>query len=193
MTEFAACHTCAQAVVAYANGIIFEAVGKVVFSLCHRSNEHADAFAWRKRVNVVSDSYYLGVEAECDFSATWRKVVRDGILDDLEKLFLGIDRSNGQTMKKLHHQACKSFESSRYPDSWADFDEDTFSCMYKDLELSSFVDRRVKERKEALHRQISICCVEGLIEKDLVCYIRPSFANVSAHLAHDANMFVAVQ
>lgn len=53
-------------------------------------------------------------------------------------------------MKKLHHQACKSFESPWYSYSRADFDEDTFCCMYEDLELSSFVDGRVEEGKEAL-------------------------------------------
>ena len=48
-------------------------------------------------------------------------------------------------MEKLHHQASKSFEGSRYSDGWADFDEHTLCCMYEDLELSSFVDGRVEE------------------------------------------------
>ena len=32
-----------------------------------------------------------------------------------------------------------------------------------------------------------------LIEEDLVRYIRARFADVSAHLAHDTNMFIAVE
>jgi len=40
---------------------------------------------------------------------------------------------------------------------------------------------------------VSIWCVGDVIEEDLVRYVRAGFADVSAHLAHDANMFVAVQ
>lgn len=90
MTEFAACHACAQAVIAYADRLVFEAVSEVVFSFCHCANEDANAFAGVQRINVVSNSYHLGVKAEGNLSATWRKVVGDGILDDFEELFLRI-------------------------------------------------------------------------------------------------------
>ena len=53
-------------------------------------------------------------------------------------------------MEKLHHQASESFEGSWYSNSWTDFDEDAFCCMYEDLELSSLVDGGVEEREEAL-------------------------------------------
>ena len=90
MAEFAACHTSAEAVVAYADGLVFEAVREVVLPFCHCPNEDADALAGDERIEIVSDSDYFGVEAECDLSATWRKVVGDGILDDFQQLFLRI-------------------------------------------------------------------------------------------------------
>ncbi len=50
-------------------------------------------------------------------------------------------------MEKLDHQPSEAFEGPRYSHAWANFDEHTLCCVYEDLELSSFVDGRVKESK----------------------------------------------
>ncbi len=90
MTKFAACHASAQAVVAYADGLVFEAVRKVVLSFCHCPNKDTDAFVGDQRVYVIPYSHHFSIEAECNLSTRWRQVVGDGVLDDLEKLFLRV-------------------------------------------------------------------------------------------------------
>lgn len=47
-------------------------------------------------------------------------------------------------MQKLHHEACKAFECSRYPDGGADFDKDSFRRVDVDLQLPGFVYWRVE-------------------------------------------------
>ena len=53
-------------------------------------------------------------------------------------------------MEKLNHETGESLECSRYADSRADFDEDTFGSMYVYLEFTSFIDRRIKKGEQAL-------------------------------------------
>lgn len=53
----------------------------------------------------------------------------------------------------MNHKARKPLERSGNPDSWADFDQDTFGSMDVNLELSGLVDGRVKKCEEALETQ----------------------------------------
>ena len=84
MTKLAACHASTQTVVADTNGLVLEAVGKVILSLGHRAHEHANAFVGGQRIDVIPHSHHISVEAECDFSAFRREMVCDGVLDDFE-------------------------------------------------------------------------------------------------------------
>lgn len=55
----------------------------------------------------------------------------------------------------MHHEACEALESSRYADSWADFNENPFGSVNVDLEFAGFVDGRVEEGEKALHTDVS--------------------------------------
>jgi hypothetical protein len=72
-------------------------------------------------------------------------VVGDWILDDLEKLLLGVDRSNGKAVEELNHKTCKSLEGTWYSDGWADFNEDALGRVDIYLEFSGFVDWGVEK------------------------------------------------
>ena len=91
MTELAACHTSAQTVIADTDCFILEAIGKVVFSFCHCPNKYAYAFAGGESVDIIPHSDNFGVEAERDFPACRWEMVGNGILYNLEKLFLRVD------------------------------------------------------------------------------------------------------
>ena len=103
MTELATCHTGTQAVVADTDGFVFESICKVVFALSHGSDKDADTFFRHETVDIVSDSYHIGIEAQCHFATVRRKMVCDGVLDDFEQLFLRVDGSNGELVQELDH------------------------------------------------------------------------------------------
>lgn len=90
MAEFTARHTCAQTVVADTDGVILEGVGKVIVTLGHGTNEDADTLVGTHRLDVVGGPHYGGLETEGHFPAIGGKVVRDGVLDDLQQLLLGV-------------------------------------------------------------------------------------------------------
>ncbi len=150
MTEFTACHTGAQAVVANADRIVLEAVGKIIPAFGHGSNENANTLFRCQIRNIVSHTYNLGIEAQCDLSAIGREMVSDGVLDDLEQLLLRIGGANGKSVQELDHQSGESFEGTWYADRWADFDKDALGRVDVNLQPSSFVDRGVEQCEEAL-------------------------------------------
>lgn len=88
MTEFAACHTCAETVIADTDRLILETVCEIVPSLCHGSNENADAFFRAQCLDVISDSHDFSVEAQGNLSTIWWQVIGDGVLDDFQELLL---------------------------------------------------------------------------------------------------------
>ena len=53
-------------------------------------------------------------------------------------------------MEELNHKAGEAFESPRYADCGANFDEDSFGGVNVNLKLASFVHRRIKESEQAL-------------------------------------------
>ena len=71
VTKFAACNTSTQAVVADTYCFLFEAIGKIIFTLGHSPNENAYALVRRQGIDIIPHSYYLSIEAKCDFSAFW--------------------------------------------------------------------------------------------------------------------------
>jgi hypothetical protein len=72
VAEFAASDTGAKAVIADTDRFVLESVGEIVFAFGHGTNEDADAFRGLKFVDIISDSYHLGVETQSDLSAIWR-------------------------------------------------------------------------------------------------------------------------
>lgn len=68
-----------------------------------------------------------------------------------------------------------------------------------DLQLSSFVDRRVEQCEEALQNRSGGCKLSatlsgaGFERPNLVRYVGTCVADVSVHLPHNTDMLVAVQ
>jgi len=92
-------------------------------------------------------------------------VITDGILYDLQQFLVGVDRSDGQTMKQLDHETSKSLECTWDADGWAHFDQDTFSGVDVNLKLSRLVDWGVEEGKETLQTISIHCDVESQRDK----------------------------
>lgn len=76
----------------------------------------------------------------------------------------------------MDHETGESLECSWDADGWADLNKDTLGSVDVDLELAGLVDRRIEEGKETL-----------------MGYIRSGIADVTIHLAHDANMLIRIQ
>lgn len=77
-------------------------------------------------------------------------MVRNRVLDDLEKFFLRIGALDGEAMEKLNHQTSKPFEGSRDTDGGGYFDQNPLGGLDVDLQLPGLIDRRIKKRKQAL-------------------------------------------
>jgi len=103
-------------------------------------------------------------------------MIGDGVFDDLEQLLLRVGGPDREPMQQLDHQAGEAFESSRNTHRRADLDQDALDGLDVDLELSGLVDRRIEQGEEAL-----------------VGDIRTRLADVTIHLAHDPNVFIAVE
>jgi hypothetical protein len=122
MTKFAASDTGTQTIIADTDGFVLEIIGKVVFAFGHGADEDAYALVWCKALNVVFDPDHLCLEAQCDFPAVRRKMIRYRVLDDLQKLFLRVGGSYGQFVKELNHKASEALEGARNTDCRTDFD-----------------------------------------------------------------------
>lgn len=88
VAEFATGDTGAEAEVADTDRVVLESVGKVVDPFGHSADEDAYALLGAQICNVILDSDNVGIITQGDLSAVWRKMIGDGVLDDLEKLLL---------------------------------------------------------------------------------------------------------
>ena len=59
------------------------------------TDKDANAFLGSEGLDVVVHSDDFGLEGECHFPAVWWQVVRDGVLDDTEQLFLRCRGTDG--------------------------------------------------------------------------------------------------
>ena len=154
MTELAASNTSRQAEVTNTDRIILERIGKVIASLRHGTNEHANALLLAEILDVVSDADDGGVETQRHLAAVGGQVVGDGVLDDFKEFFLRRGGADGEAVEQLDHETGEALEGSGDADSGADFDEDALCGRDVDLESAGFVDGRVEEGEEAL---VDIC------------------------------------
>jgi hypothetical protein len=69
--------------------VVFDVVGEVIVALGHGSNEDCYALVVLKSGDVVAYAHNFCIEAEGDLAAVRREMVGDGVLDDLDELFLG--------------------------------------------------------------------------------------------------------
>lgn len=82
MTEFTARNTRTQAIVADADGLVFESICEVVLAFGHGSDKNTDAFSFSEALDIVSYPNNFGVKAKRDFPTIRRQVIGYGILDD---------------------------------------------------------------------------------------------------------------
>lgn len=150
MAEFAACNAGTKIELADSYAVVFDVVGEVIVALCHGTNEDCYAFALVEPRDVVTYTYNLCVEAECDLATVRWEVVGNRILDHLDELLLGVDGPNLVLVQKLNHQTSESLERTRDADSRADSYEHILGGLNVDLELARFVDWRIEESEQAL-------------------------------------------
>jgi hypothetical protein len=55
-------------------------------------------------------------------------------------------------VQQLNHQTGEPFEGTRNADRWVHLDQDAFRSVDVDLQLASFIDRRVEKSEKALLR-----------------------------------------
>ena len=110
MTKLAACYAGRETIVADGDFLVHILIGKSIRALCHGADKHAYALLVPKVLNIVAYLDDRCIPAQCDFPTVRGQVVSNGVLDDLEKFFLGIGRADGKTMEELHHQPGKPFE-----------------------------------------------------------------------------------
>lgn len=122
-------------------------------------------------------------------------MVRDWVLDDAEELLLRSGGSDGEAMEELDHETGESFESARNADGRVDFDQDALGCVNVYLQFTGFVDGRVEQSEQALELMSvrSGRLARFSISSYLVGNVWSGIANISAHLAHDANVLVTVE
>ena len=122
-------------------------------------------------------------------------MVGDGVLDDLQQLFLRIHRSNGESMQQLHHETGEPLEGSGDTNGRADLDQYAFGGVDKDLQFSRLVDRRVKQSEKTLHVEVSSSLPFHSSGRcsHLMGYVWSGITDVAAHFAHDTDVLIAVQ
>jgi hypothetical protein len=150
VTKSAAGNTSTQTEVADTDRVVLEFVCEGVVTLGHGTDEDANALLRSEVGNVVTHTDDGRVETEGDLAAVGRQVVGDGVLDDLQQLFLRCSRTDGQSVKELDHQTGEALEGTGDADGGADFDQDTLCCVNVDLEFAGLVERRVEEGEETL-------------------------------------------
>lgn len=159
MAELAARYAGRQAVVADGDLLIDILIRKVVGALGHGTNKDADALVLAQAVDVLAHPHNRGVEAERDFAAVGRQMVRDGVLDHLQELFLRVGALDGQTVEKLDHETSEALEGTGDTDGRRDLDQDTLGGLDVNLQPSGLVDGRIEKREEALEdkrRRVSV-------------------------------------
>lgn len=77
-------------------------------------------------------------------------MIGDGVLDDLEQLFLRVGGADREPMQQLDHQAGEALEGSWNAHCRTDLDQDALDCLDIDLELSGLVDGGIEQGEEAL-------------------------------------------
>lgn len=98
VAELAAGHTSRERVVADSNLLVHKRIGKAVVTLCHGTNEDADALLRVEGLNEVATAHERSIEAQGHLAAIRGQVVSDGVLDHTEKLLVGVGRANGKPM-----------------------------------------------------------------------------------------------
>jgi hypothetical protein len=155
VTKFAAGNAGTKVEVADSNAVVLQVVCKIITALGHSSNKDCYALILVEVRYVVAYAHNFRVEAECDLAAIGWKVIGNGVLDNLDELFLRCSGPNLVSMEQLHHETSKALESSGNADCRADPNKHVLVGLNVNLELARLVDRRIEESKETLRRHVS--------------------------------------
>jgi hypothetical protein len=145
MAQLGAGHGCGQRVVGKSNLLVDHSVRKVILTLCHGSDKDAKGLVLLESTDVFADIDDGSLPGQGDLAAVGRKVLSDGVLDDLQELLGGVGGADGKLVEKLDHQTGETLEGTRNTDGRVDFDKNTLRALDVHLELAGFVDRRVEE------------------------------------------------
>jgi hypothetical protein len=88
VAEFTTRYASTQAVITYADSVVLNAIGKVIITFGHGTNENAYALFRPYVLYIVFDPNDVGIIAKCNLAAIWWKMIRNGVLDDLKQFFL---------------------------------------------------------------------------------------------------------
>jgi hypothetical protein len=143
MAEFAACYAGTEIELADSDAVVLDVVREVVIALGHGTYKDGNALALVESTNVVADTYDLRIETERDLAAIRWQMVGDGVLDNLDELFLGCCRADLMPVQELDHKTGKSLERTRDAHCRADPDEHILGSVDVDLEFARLVDWRV--------------------------------------------------
>lgn len=116
MAELAAGHTGRKAIVADGYLLINISVGKIIGTLRHGANEHADGLVGPETIDVLADAHDRGIETQRDLPAVGWQVVRDRVLNDLEQFLLRVRGLNREPVEQLHHETGEPLEGPGNPD-----------------------------------------------------------------------------
>jgi len=144
MAELTACNAGTEVKLANSDAVVLDVIGKVVVALGHSTYEDCDTLALVEIANVIADTYDLGVEAERDLAAVGREVIGNGVLDDLDELFLRRRRPDLVSVQELDHESGEALEGTGNAHCRADPDEHVLGGVDVDLELARLVDWRVE-------------------------------------------------
>lgn len=150
MAELAARYTGRETVVADGDLLVDKFIGKVIRTLGHGTNKDANALLGSHALDPVPHAHERSIETKCHLAAVGRQVVGDGVLNNSQKLLLRSRGANRQTVQQLHHETGKALEGSGNTDGGRNLDQNSLGCVNVDLQLTSLVDGRVEQRKQAL-------------------------------------------
>lgn len=210
VAEFAAGDTGAQPEPAHADLVHGRAFVpqhplEVVPPLRHGPDEDRAALPAPEPLDVLARAHDGGLGAQRHLAAPGGQVPRDGPGDDLEQLLGGGGGADGQAVQELDHEAGEALERAGEADGRRDGDERVVRGGNVDLQEAGFVEWGVEEGEETLFLG---CGGPGLVlcafsigldggggegEANLVRDVRSGLADVATHLAHDADVLVAVQ
>lgn len=150
MTELAAGDTGTETVVTDTDAFILERISEVVMALGHGTDKDSNALIGLQCLQVIPGADHRCLETHGDLAAVRWQVIGDRVLDNLQKLLLGVGGADGESVEQLDHQTGESLERSGNADGGVDFDQDTLGSVDENLQTTSLVHGRIKKGKQTL-------------------------------------------
>jgi len=117
-----------------------------------------------ERSDEVCDVDELTSNGSTDTECTRREILCDGVLDDLEEDIRTISGSDLEFIEELDHQTGETLESTGNTHAGRDVDEDVAGGLDVHLQVTSLVERRIKESEEALVKDVGAIISSGFVQ-----------------------------